>query len=318
MTMRTDATATKVASDGTARLPLDVVEARMADGAMIHIRRMSAHPRLRLVLSHGNGLAIDGFEVFWSRLLPDAEVILFDFRNHGRNPIAPVSSENNWTHFVSDMDEVLGIIEKRFGPKPTFGVFHSMSALTSLIHASQRPHPWMGLVLFEPPAVPPEDRPERKETLDLHVDLASKTRKRRIQYESPEQLSRSFSRVLMFQRMTDSARLQLAAATLQQQADGTYRLACPPNFEADTFQIGDIAPHWHQFARIACPVLIVSSSPDDSDMPVVSRISRLLATDFRFEHVELDDCGHLVMLDKPERCAKEVLDFAQRKSSKSR
>lgn len=288
---------------------LDEVKAQMADGAVIHIRRMSSHPTRRLFMSHGNGLAIDGFRTFWTHLLPDAEVVVFDFRNHGRNSTAPRLSENNWVRFVKDFDEVLHLIESQFGRKQTFGAFHSMSALTSLLHASNLPHPWKGLVLFEPPAVPPEGRPERKQTLDLHDDLSIRTRKRRTQFESPEQLSRSFSRLLMFQRMGDAARLQLAAATLRQQSDGTFVLACPPDFEADTFKIGDMAPHWHGFARINCPVHIVSSSPDDSDMPVVSSISRLLAADFGFRHTELSDCGHLVMLDKPELCAGLVRGF---------
>ena len=47
----------------------------------------------RLVLSHGNGLAIDGYLPFWGPLCERYDVILFDFRHHGRNPSNPA-----WAH----------------------------------------------------------------------------------------------------------------------------------------------------------------------------------------------------------------------------
>lgn len=293
--------------------PIDSVEAKMADGASLVLRRMSNSPALRLVLSHGNGLAINGYEEFWKRLLPEAEVIVFDYRNHGMNPPAPPSQANNWMNFVSDLDEVIATIEQSFGPKPTYGVFHSMSALTSLMHASQRPHPWKGLVLFEPPAVPAKGQ-DREDTLRIHHDLASRTRNRRTEFAGPDELSNSFARFLMFQRMSAQARFQLAAATLRPTQDCKFELCCPPDFEADTFCVGEIESHWEKFAQIDCPVLIVSSAPETSDTPVLSNISRLLALEYGFEHVELPDTGHLLQLDKPDVCAGLTLEFVQRTS----
>lgn len=288
--------------------PLDVFEARMKDGATIFVRRMSAHPSVRLILSHGNGLAIDGYESYWRQLLPAAEIIVFDFRNHGWNPSAPPADVNNWQLFVSDMDEVLRAIDERFGRKTTFGAFHSMSALTTLICTARHHFPWKGLVLFEPPAVPPDGQ-ERIDTLSIHDDLGERTRKRRAEFTSPEQLAQSFARLLMFQRMPAAVRLQLAASTLRQTESGSYQLRCPPGFEGDTFRISALAPHWEEFSRIACPVTIVSSTPEDSDMPVLARISRRLAQDFDFDHVEYPAAGHMVQLDHAADCAKLTLDF---------
>lgn len=293
--------------------PLEIVEARMRDGATIVLRRMSSHPRLRVIMSHGNGLAINGYEEFWSRVLPWAEVILFDFRNHGINPPAPASEVNNWENFVSDMGEVLAQIEARFGPKPTYGFFHSMSALTCLIHASLHPSPWKGLVLFEPPGVPSSGQ-ERDDTLSIHRELSARTRKRRTDFDSPDQLSQSFARLLMFQRMPERARLQLAAATLRPVEGGGFRLSCPPAFEADTFNVGELRPHWDGFAAISCPVLILSSAPEDSDMPILARISTRLSQEFGFELVQLPQTAHLLMLDEAERCEALARDFVARTS----
>lgn len=293
------------------RAPLETIETRTKDGATILLRRMSEHPTLRIILSHGNGLAINGYEDHWRHLLPEAELILFDFRNHGLNPRAPASEHNNWRAFVSDMDETLRAIEAHFGKKTTFGAFHSMSALTSLIHTSRHHYPWKGLVLFEPPAVP-SFGPERDETIGIHVELGARTRKRRTEFQSPQQLEQSFSRLLMFQRMSDQARLQLATSTLRPNGKGAFELCCPPDFEGDTFCIDQVEPHWEEFSEVRCPVMIVSSNPDDSDMPVLARISRLLAKDFGFEHVEFANAGHMVQLDHPAACAQLTLDFIKR------
>lgn len=300
-------------ADAAQRQPLDVMTAVMRDGTSIVVRRMSAHAKRRVIMSHGNGLAINGYEEFWSRILPWAEVILFDFRNHGVNPPATPSAANNWVNFVADMDEVLAAVEERFGPKETYGFFHSMSALTCLIHASTHDAPWKGLVLFEPPAVPSSGQ-ERDDTLSIHRDLSARTRKRKTEFQNPEQLSQSFSRLLMFQRMPEQARLQLAAATLRPDGQGAYRLCCPPDFEADTFNVAELRPHWDGFHAIKIPVLILSSAAEGSDMPILSRISERLSKEFGFDLIELPDTAHLLMLDEAERCAGLARDFVRRVS----
>ena len=60
----------------------------MDDGAIIRIRQHGNPDGPRLALSHGNGLAIDGYLPFWGPLRERYELILFDFRNHGQNPTA--------------------------------------------------------------------------------------------------------------------------------------------------------------------------------------------------------------------------------------
>ena len=49
--------------------PLSVHEVNMEDGAVIFLRRHGNPAGPRLVLSHGNGLAIDLYYPFWSLLL---------------------------------------------------------------------------------------------------------------------------------------------------------------------------------------------------------------------------------------------------------
>jgi hypothetical protein len=57
----------------------------MSDGAPIRLRRYGAGP-VRLMLSHGNGLAINAYLPFWEPLAESFELVAFDIRNHGENP----------------------------------------------------------------------------------------------------------------------------------------------------------------------------------------------------------------------------------------
>jgi pimeloyl-ACP methyl ester carboxylesterase len=59
----------------------------MADGAIIKLRRHGNPTGPRIVLSHGNGLAADLYYPFWSLLADRFDIVLYDLRNHGWNPI---------------------------------------------------------------------------------------------------------------------------------------------------------------------------------------------------------------------------------------
>ena len=65
--------------------PRDVFDVAMDDGAVLRLRRHGAGDAdLRMYLSHGNGFAVDGYVPFWQPLADRFELIVFDFRNHGR------------------------------------------------------------------------------------------------------------------------------------------------------------------------------------------------------------------------------------------
>ncbi|MXX73118.1 MAG: alpha/beta fold hydrolase, partial [Gemmatimonadetes bacterium] len=137
--------------------PRAIAEVCMPDGTGIALRRHGNPDGPRLVLSHGNGLAIDLYYPFWSLLTDRFDLVLYDFRNHGWNVPGDPRSHNVAT-FVSDNDHVARGIDRHFGKKPWIGVFHSLSAVTAL---NQEP-PGGGaaaLVLFDPPILPPSGEP---------------------------------------------------------------------------------------------------------------------------------------------------------------
>ena len=60
--------------------PISTHEVRMDDGAVITLRRHGNPVGPRLVLSHGNGLAIDLYYPFWSLLTGEFDLIVYDLR----------------------------------------------------------------------------------------------------------------------------------------------------------------------------------------------------------------------------------------------
>ena len=68
--------------------PASVLDAPVADGVTIQVRRHGNPEGPRLFLSHGTGFATDTYFPFWSLLLDRFDLLLFDFRSHGWNPVS--------------------------------------------------------------------------------------------------------------------------------------------------------------------------------------------------------------------------------------
>ena len=86
--------------------PLAVCEAHGSDGATIILRRHGNPEGPRLVLSHANGLAADSYFPFWSLLCDRFDLVLYDFRNHGGNPVGDLRT-HNIPSFVRDNSYVV-------------------------------------------------------------------------------------------------------------------------------------------------------------------------------------------------------------------
>ncbi|HLJ43671.1 MAG TPA: hypothetical protein VKT12_05575, partial [Candidatus Binataceae bacterium] len=93
--------------------PHAAFDAIMEDGAVIRVRRHGIAGAPRLVLSHGNALAIDGYFSFWGRLLDRYDVIVYDFRNHGDNP-PHHPAHHQWKRFIQDDERIWHAIREQW------------------------------------------------------------------------------------------------------------------------------------------------------------------------------------------------------------
>src|SRR3954467_2023791 len=74
--------------------PRMTFEVPLVDGARIVMRRHGNPDGVRLLVSHGHGFAADAYYPDWQHLLSRFDVLVFDFRNHGRNvPVVPANHD---------------------------------------------------------------------------------------------------------------------------------------------------------------------------------------------------------------------------------
>src|SRR5579864_2256974 len=231
----------------------------MEDGAIIRIRQHGNPGGPRLALSHGNGLAIDGYLPFWGLLRERYELILFDFRNHGQNPLHHLE-HHNWRQFISDLERVFHLTQEAFGAKQTAGIFHSLSAVSSATHSQRMGKRWDPLVLFDPPFYPRDGHPLRAVQEVNEDDIAARAAPRTPSYSDPMELASQFRKYL--RGWQPEAYEEMARATLRRDdIAGKWVLACPREYEAHIFRSNRDATAWTGLSHMPVPVKLICGDP---------------------------------------------------------
>lgn len=281
----------------------------MHDGATIRIRRHGNPTGPRLVMSHGNGLAIDGYLPFWGPLCVRYEVIVFDFRNHGQNPPHDPTA-HVWPNFARDMERVWDAIRDAWGAKATAGIFHSLSALGSVMHTLERGRRWDVLVLFDPPIFPRHGHP-LQEIHHTHIqEIVGRASRRSERYKDPGSLARRFASLPSFRRWVPEAYELMARATLRRDtARGDWVLACPRELEAHTFSTNVDPTIWPRMANFPVPVKLICGDPEieESDPPAL--IGNAMAAELPIEYEAIPDTTHFLQIERPYECIRAMESF---------
>ncbi len=281
--------------------PLSVHHVRVDDGTDIVVRRHGNPAGPRVVLSHGNGLAIDLYYPFWSLLANDFDLMVYDLRNHGWNNVGALQS-HNFPTLAHDHDAVLEAIERRYGKKPTVGVFHSVSGLASLLSPA-RGGGYSALVLFDPPVCKPDDGYEQLEAATMRT--AAFVRRRGERFKSLAEFVEVLKLAPVFQRAMPGVPELLARTTLREDREG-YVLRCPRDYEAKIVDYARTFAVLVDFADLRCPAKVIGADPTlpYSYLPSLD-LSDILEVEYDF----LPETTHFLQLEKPEECAEELREF---------
>ena len=282
--------------------PLSVLNVRMEDGTLIHLRRHGNPDGPRLVLSHGNGLAIDLYYPFWSLLFRDFDVLVHDLRNHGWNETGELEGHSVGA-FARDHDRIASAIAGRYGEKPTVGVFHSISALASL-HTPSKGENYSALVLYDPPI---SNTAYGTRALESRArETASMLRRRARRFRSREELADLHTYLPFFRRSVPGTLELLARTTLKESGAGRgFELRCPSEFEA---KIWDHAAEYAasvDLGALMCPIKFVlpDASAQGPKNPTFDYGKADVCREF------LPDTTHLLPLEKPRACAEALRSF---------
>ncbi len=283
--------------------PLSTLEVPVDDESAVILRRHGNPAGPRLVLSHGNGLAIDLYYPFWSLLTDEFDVIVYDLRNHGWNKLGAIDNHNLPT-LVSDHDKIIEAIDSQYGQKSTAGVFHSISALTTLL-SPMRGERYSALILFDPPLCKAGDSYEEFDAAATR--LAAVTRRRTFHFETRESLAELLSFLPTFERTVPGFYDLFARATLSESAKGTgYELRCPPEYEARLVDYARAFAVLVDFGSLRCPTKVIGADPTlpYSYLPTLD-LSDIMSVNYDF----LPEATHLLQIEAPEECVATMREF---------
>ena len=281
--------------------PLAAYDVRLDDRTVTTLRQHGNTSGSRLVLSHGNGLAIDLYYPFWSLLADDYELVVYDLRNHGWNTVDGLHDHNIPT-LIHDHDRILETIDRVYGKKPTTGVFHSLSTIIPLLSFTDL---YSALVLFDPPLCKPGA--SQVELLAAAEKAATRTRRRGDRFKTREEFADFLRYLPTFSRVVPGVRELMAHTTLRQAAGGKgYELRCPPEYEA---QLMDYARSFFPLIDLdllSCPTKIIGADPTlpYSYLPTFD-LSNVMKVDYDF----IPEATHLLQLERPSECAEAVREF---------
>jgi pimeloyl-ACP methyl ester carboxylesterase len=287
--------------------PLAVIDLAGAGAATIRLRRHGNPRGPRLIVSHGNGFATDGYRGFWSAFLRDFEVVLFDARNHGWNDVVDPPG-HDYAHMARDLDLARVAAEAEFGKKPTAGLFHSMSAQAAMLAARQFGWRFDALVLFDPPNNPPEGHPLRVPMVEYLNRLVAWASTRRELFNDPTGLARDYAATRAGRHWAEGSHRAMAEAVLRRADDG-WRLRCPPALEASMYEQGITLGLWPKASDFAGPVKLIGGDPERERPDPTALSNQALAREGGFDYLAMPGTGHLLQLEKPAACVDAVRAF---------
>lgn len=288
--------------------PLAVIAVPVAGGAVCRVRRHGNPHGPRLIVSHGNGFATDGYADFWGGLLGDFEVIAFDARNHGRNERADPPG-HDYAHMARDLDLVRAAAEAEFGKKPTAGLFHSMSAQAAMLAARDLGWRFEALVLFDPPNNPAEGHPVRAPMVAYLNRLVAWARTRPAHFADPSALAADYAATRAGRHWVAGSHLALAEAVLRPAAAGGWELRCPPALEAAMYEQGITLGLWPKARDFAGPIKLIGGDPSRERPEPTALSNQALAREGGFDYLAMPGTGHLLQLERPGACADAVRAF---------
>lgn len=289
--------------------PHSTFDAVMDDGGVIMLRRHGNLSGPRIILSHGNGLAINGYFPYWGLFLADFEVVVFDFRNCGENPVQ--DGAHGYDRFLADFDTIYDAIDAEFGRKPQIGAFHSMSSRANLKYALDGNRRLDGMVVFDPPMVPPRGHPLHDRMDGEERVLCRWAETRPDGFGDPAEQAALFRKSRMLASWVDGAYDLMARSILRLDATtGKWMLVCSGAREAEIYRQNAELNIWPDATEFPMPVLVVASDPDSKIPSAPGHACRALRDECGWVYECVPGTGHFLQIQEPERCAELTRRFA--------
>ncbi len=278
--------------------PRETLTVALSDGATAILRRHGNPAGPRVALSHGNGLAIDAYFPFWRLMLRHYDLVLFDVRNHGRNP--PDGTANHtWDGFRDDFETVRRAIDDSFGAGPVSAIFHSLSGIAALQQTRRFGARWSPLILVDPPIFPPPGHALEAGQSDHMAEMSAIALRRPDRFDDPEELAAVLRSRRAFRRWVPGAHELFAAATTRRTADG-WVLACPKRLEARIFSANTDPTIWPAVGTLPGDIAVIGADISLPEVQPPAFLGRALAEEHGLPYAMIAETTHFLQIERPE------------------
>ena len=185
-----------------------------------------------------------------------------------------------------------------------------MSGRAAMKHAVEIGWPWAGLVLFDPPNVPPVDHPRYAAMESFEQRLTHWALRRRRRFASAEELANVYLSSRAAKGWVPGAHELMARSVLRKQPDGDgFELVCAPENEAAIYAEALTLNLWPRADELGGPVKLIGADPDLPGAPATAATNQALGIENGYNYDFIPGTGHLMQIEKPVECARMVEEF---------
>jgi pimeloyl-ACP methyl ester carboxylesterase len=177
-------------------------------------------------------------------------------------------------------------------------------------HAVEIKWIWDGLILFDPPNVPPPDHPLYPAMEVFEKKLESWAKTRRTRFNQPNELANDYLKNKGHARWVTGAHELMAQAVLRKnEASSQFELVCQPELEASIYAQALTLNLWPPADVFAGPVKLIGADPNMQGVPPTGLANRALHDEMGYAYASVPNTGHMLQLDAPQACANAVFEF---------
>ena len=248
-----------------------------------------------LLLAHATGFHAHVFVPLAERLAGRFHCFAFDERGQGESS-GPDGLDYDWRGFA---DDALAVAQGLELDRP-FAFGHSAGGAALLLAEAADPGRFRALYCYEPVIMPVEPPLGRREN-----SLSEGARRRRAVFASRDDAYANYAAKAPFAALAPAALRAYVDFGFADQPDGTVRLRCVPEVEAEIYTMGSAHDAFSRLGAVPCPVTVACGERTDAfSAPLIEQLADALPHG-RAEVVP--GLGHFGPLEDPGAVAESVL-----------
>jgi pimeloyl-ACP methyl ester carboxylesterase len=269
-----------------------------ADGITVHcLDHGGEGPDLLLV--HATGFHARVWDPYVARLRPRFRVTAVDQRGHGLSD--KPDSGYEWRGFGAD---VLAAVD-HLGLQAPLGIGHSAGGAALVLAETTRPGTFSKLVLLDPVTPSPS---WRQGAASRDNPMATAARRRRAVWDSREQMvGRMRTGTPLSSWRPEFVEAYVHHGTVDRAPEEGIALLCPPEVEAQIYEMSQHHEAWERMGRLDCPTLVVGGTGPSAlwrDMSMASGRNPCI-------HTAVVEGGHFFPMENPDATLDVVLPFLE-------